>query len=124
MSLMGMCSWAAVSSLKGLVRRGIWTLDACFRAFLVSFRGGAGRFTTLGARAFGLAEVPLLSALSVDEGEPARVWFGYWQENVTLGFVSHQNPRIYLPDCSTRQRAEPPHVREGIGMSEGIDAVL
>lgn len=63
MSLIGMCSWAAVSSLKGLVRRGIWTLDACFRAFFVSFRVGAGRFATLDARAFGLDEVPLLSTL-------------------------------------------------------------
>lgn len=31
---------------------------------------------------------------------------------------------MYLPDCSKRQRVEPPHVKEGIGMSEGIDAVL
>lgn len=78
MSLIGMCSWAAVSSLKGLVRRGIWTLDACFRAFLVSFRCGAGRFTILGARTFGLDEMPMLSALWVDDGDPARAWFGYW----------------------------------------------
>lgn len=31
---------------------------------------------------------------------------------------------MYLPDCSKRQRVEPPHVKEGIGMSEDIDAVL
>lgn len=63
MSLMGMCSCAAVSSLKGLLRRGICTLDTCLRAFLASFRGGAWRFATLGARDFGLDEMPLLSAL-------------------------------------------------------------
>lgn len=43
----------------------------------MSFRCGAGRFATLRARAFGLDEVPLLSGLSVEEGEPARAWFRY-----------------------------------------------
>lgn len=84
MSLMGMCSWDAVSSLRGLVRRGIWTLDACFRAFFVSVRGGTGRFATLGARGLGLDRVRLLSILWVDEGERARAWFGYCLDNVRL----------------------------------------